>query len=237
MFTSSYNAVLSYVEPIAFLKTPGIRKKLRQLAICVVGLAIFAFSIAPAAYAQKKLLFHSVPTQFIAALGDPQASFGSGVENWAIWRKDPGPRGVWLKSYDKLAERGGISPAGWQQDNSDWWLDENGIIMEQPVFSVPPGKYLVTGDREVTTVLVVHPKTSDGKQFWELANGAKLYDVTHLPCRSARYTPLEGGESCTPANADQSQFPVTPGGLMPGVSGCAKQDYAVLFVIGIAVDQ
>ena len=26
---------------------------------------------------------------------------------------------------------------------------------------------------------------------WELDSGATLYDVTHLPCRSARYTPKE----------------------------------------------
>ena len=34
-----------------------------------------------------------------------------------------------------------------------------------------------------------------------------LYDVTHLPCRSARYTPVEGG-TCTPAQANQKDFPV-----------------------------
>ena len=39
--------------------------------------------------------------------------------------------------------------------------------------------------------------------------------------------------SLTRAQADQSRFPVKPGGLMPPVTGCAKQDYAVLFVIGI----
>ena len=36
---------------------------------------------------------------------------------------------------------------------------------------------------QVTTVLTVH---KDGR--WELDKGT-LYDVTHLPCRSARYTP------------------------------------------------
>ena len=34
-----------------------------------------------------------------------------------------------------------------------------------------------------------------------------LYDVTHLPCRSARYTPAEGG-TCTPAQANPKDFPV-----------------------------
>ena len=51
------------------------------------------------------------------------------------------------------------------------------------------GKYLVTGGREVTTTLTVH---ADGK--WELADGATLYAVTHLPCRTARYTTAAGSE-------------------------------------------
>jgi hypothetical protein len=43
-------------------------------------------------------------------------------------------------------------------------------------------QYVVTSDREATTVLTVF---EDGA--WELQKGI-LYDVTHLPCRSARYT-------------------------------------------------
>ena len=101
--------------------------------------------------------------------------------------------------------------------------------------TVPPGKYVVTGDREVTTVLTVHPTDKNGDRRWELANGAKLYDVTHLPCRSARYTPATSENSCSPANAPKSAFRVTPGAPMPPVEGCHKQDYAVLFVIGVAV--
>ena len=31
-------------------------------------------------------------------------------------------------------------------------------------------------------------------------------------------------------------FPVAPGGPMPPVEGCNKQDYEVLIVIGMAVD-
>ena len=70
----------------------------------------------------------------------------------------------------------------------------------------------------------------DGK--WELSKG-KLYDVTHLPCRSALYTPATAGAACTPAQARPADFPVKPGAAMPAVSGCAKQDYAVLFVVGV----
>ena len=64
---------------------------------------------------------------------------------------------------------------------------------------------------------------------WSLKEG-KLFDVTHLPCRSALYTP--GGGTCTPEKANRKDFPVTPGAAMPDVTGCARQDYAVLFVLG-----
>jgi hypothetical protein len=74
---------------------------------------------------------------------------------------------------------------------------------------------------------------SDGTVRWELEDGATIYDVTHLRCRSARYTPASGN-SCSPAKAQMSAFPVAPGGVMPPVEGCNKQDYAVLIVIGVA---
>jgi len=105
--------------------------------------------------------------------------------------------------------------------------------METPEFPMPAGTFAVTGDRETTSVLTVHPKGADGKQRWELADGATLYDVTHLRCRSAVYTPAQAGGSCTPTQARQSDFPVEPGAAMPPVTGCAKQDYQVLIVIGI----
>ena len=97
--------------------------------------------------------------------------------------------------------------------------------MPPPSFPVPPGRYVVTGGREVTTVLTIR----DGGA-WKLDNG-ELYDVTHLPCRSARYTPNADGGS--PKTAKISDFPVRPGAQMPSVPGCDKQDYAVLFVIGV----
>jgi hypothetical protein len=137
---------------------------------------------------------------------------------------------------------GGVAPASWEFDGDDWWLDENGIIMEKPEFSVPAGKYIVTGDREAMAMLTIHPMDEKGVQGWELANGATLYDVTHLPCRTARYTPLTGNDAgsaadvCSPASAKRSDFPVTPGGPMPPVDGCHKLDYAVLFIVAEAVD-
>jgi hypothetical protein len=180
--------------------------------------------------------FKPIPTQYIAALGDPGASLGTGAESWGLWRLDPGPRGVELSSYETLKAEGGVTPAQWQFDGSDWWLEEHGLIMEQPEFPIPPGRYVVTGGRKVTAVLTVHPKGNDGVQHWELDNGATLYDVTHLRCRSARYTPAAGGNSCSPAKAQMTAFPVAPGGPMPPVEGCNKQDYEVLIVIGMAVD-
>jgi hypothetical protein len=65
------------------------------------------------------------------------------------------------------------------------------------------------------------------------ADGATLYDVTHLGCRSARYTPATGNNSCSPENVRTTGFPVNPGEAMPAVNGCRKQDYAVLIVIGL----
>ncbi|MEJ2177646.1 MAG: hypothetical protein P8Y12_06780 [Gammaproteobacteria bacterium] len=179
--------------------------------------------------------FKSIRTQFIAALGDPASSSGSGAESWGLWRLDPGPRGVRLDNYERLKAEGGVAPAQWQFDSEDWWLEENGLIMEKPDFPLPPGKYVVTGDREMLTVLTVFPKDGAGTQRWELADG-NLYDVTHLPCRSARYTPASSDISCSPAKAPKDEFRVSPGAVMPSVEGCNKQDYAVLFVIGVALD-
>lgn len=203
------------------------------------GAAVTATAIlSPAAFAQSVLIdgtrFRRIPTQFIAALGARDATSGHNAQHWGLWRKDPGPRGVRLERFGQLLAAGGTAPANWTFDDTDWWLEEHGLIMEQPEFPLAPGKYFVTGDREATAVLTVDAAGADGNQHWALADGPTLYDVTHLRCRSARYTPAEGQASCSPAKARQSQFPVAPGGVMPAVDGCAKQDYAVLFVIGVA---
>ena len=180
--------------------------------------------------------FKRISTQFIAALGDPDATSGSNAQLWGVWHQDPGPRGVRLSGYDRLKAAGNIAPAQWKFDSADWWLEEHGLIMEKPDFPISSGKYLVTGDREATTVLTVHPVKKDGTQDWELDNGVTLYDVTHLACRSARYTPATSEESCSPAKAHITAFPVAPGGEMPPVESCNKQDYTVLLVIGVALE-
>lgn len=198
-------------------------------------------ALAPAALAQTasdsrqgQISFKRIRTQFIAALGDPLSTSGSNAQSWGLWRLDPGPRGVRLERYERL-KAAGVAPAGWEFDSADWWLEEHGLIMEQPEFPLPPGQYLVTGDREATAALTVHPADRDGAQHWELGNGATIYDVTHLRCRSGRYTAADG-RSCSPAQAPTAAFPVTPGAAMPPVEGCSKQDYAVLIVIGMAVE-
>ena len=197
-------------------------------AAAAAAAAIPAGAWAAVDYSQ----FKRVPTQYIAALAEPKAKSGNNAETWGLWRQDPGPRGVRLSSYERLASAG-VAPAGWKFDKSSWWLEEHGLIMETPEFPMPAGIFVVTGDRETTSVLTVHPKGADGKQRWELADGATLYDVTHLRCRSAVYTPAQAGGACTPTQARQDDFPVAPGAAMPPVSGCAKQDYQVLIVIGI----
>jgi len=187
------------------------------------------------AAAETQTKFRRIPTQFIAALGDPDATSGSGAHRWGLWRQDPGPRGVRLNRYERLEAADGVAPARWKFDSTDWWLEEHGLIMEPPEFPLAPGKYLVTGDRETTAVLTVHTTESDGTRRWELDNGATLYDVTHLACRSARYTPATSETSCSPAKAQIAAFPVAPGAAMPLVEGCNKLDYTVLLVIGVPV--
>lgn len=177
------------------------------------------------------------PIQFIAALGDPESATGTGAEQWGIWTKDPGPRGVTLSQIDRVRTvKKGETPYGWKFDDADWYVEEHGLIMEKPRGGdggsgelIKPGKYIVTGDRQVTTVLTVSPPDATGAMKWTLGAG-KLFDVTHLPCRTGRYT----GAGCSPAAARQSDFPVKPGALMPEVPGCNKVDYAVLFVLGVA---
>jgi hypothetical protein len=126
-----------------------------------------------------------------------------------------------------------MAPARWEFDNTDWWLEEHGVIMESPQFPLPPGRYLVTGGRGVTTVLTVRPPDEVGDSRWDLGDDVTLHDVTHLACRSARYRPATGQGSCSPSNAQEAAFPVKPGETMPPVVGCTKQDYSVLFVIGV----
>jgi len=207
----------------------------RAARIAWPGLAIAALlALLPPAFAADdyRSRFKPVPTQYIAALADPQATFGDNAQTWGLWRVDPGPRGVRLDDYDELLAANGVAPANWRFDESGWWLEENGLIMEAPEFPLPPGEYLVTGGRKVLSALIVHPPDEHGNSRWELEHGATLHDVTHLGCRSALYTPANAADACTPRNAPRNAFRVAPGAAMPPVAGCDKQDYSVLIVIG-----
>ena len=209
------------------------KRRHRLLAALAVLVAVSQIAYAADDYRSR---FKPVPTQYIAALADPAANSGNNAQTWGLWRVDPGPRGVNLDEYDDLLEAGGVAPADWRFDGADWWLEENGLIMEQPQFPLPPGDYLVTGGRKVLSVLTVYPADENGNSRWELEHGASVYDVTHLGCRSARYTPAAGDGSCSPAQAPRDAFRVAPGAPMPPVEGCNKQDYAVLIVIGRPIE-
>ena len=211
----------------------------RRATLSTLSTALLMPKIASAADEKPKRSFRRYPSiRFISALGDPKSSSGTGSELWGLWRDDPGPRGVYLKDYERrLKSNNNVAPAGWTFDPTDWWVEEHGLIMSTPEplprksinkdtkEIVAEKQYVVTGDREVTTVLTVRDNGT-----WELEKGT-LYDVTHLPCRSAAYR----GDTCAPQNADLKSFPVKPGAEMPVIKGCEKQDYAVLFVLGEVV--
>lgn len=237
MFTYS-ETNRAQLGPLPARRTAGVARRPMDCISLAIGLLLTIAVLSQGVQAANDLpVFKRIPTQFIAALGKADATSGTGAETWGLWRRDPGPRGVWLTNYDvQLKAAGGVAPARWKFDIEDWWLDENGLIMEKPVFPVPPGKYIVTGDREKVAMLTVYPGDENGAQRWELGDDATLYDVTHLPCRTARYTPAAGVTSCSPANAPRAAFKVTPGAPMPPVDGCIKQDYAVLFIVAEAVD-
>jgi len=215
----------------------------RNLIYNVVGAGLLAASGVSATYLFQSSVytpsgFTRIPTKFIAALGDSKANEGQNAKSWGLWAVDPGPRGVWLKDYSTTfgAESNNPTrraPSGWIFDPNSWWLEEHGLIMESPTFPLPAGRYLVTGGRMVTTGLTI---SQDG--MWKLDDGNSLYDVTHLPCRSAVYTPNDNdsgiGVVGSPLTANPRDFPVAPGAEMPKVTGCTKQDYAVLFVVGKA---
>lgn len=204
----------------------------RQIGLAVVSSAMMWTAVP--VYAEAT--FSRIPTQYIAALGNPKATSGTDAETWGLWAIDPGPRGVEIEDFADLTGNGDVAPEGWKFDRSVWWLEEHGLIMEAPSFPLPAGQYVVTGGREVTTVLTVEEPDAMGKQAWSLADAASIYDVTHFGCRAALYTEREVGKSCSPDKAPLSVFPLTPGTVMPAVEGCSKQDYQVLIVIGMMVD-
>jgi hypothetical protein len=208
--------------------------KLTRRQWLVSTLGVFATAIASPLVAQVKI--RRVQTQYIASLALGNAMSGTGAQTWGLWRVDPGPIGVWLRFYQLLQKAGNIAPAGWRFDINDWWLDENGLIMKAPEFPMPAGKYYVTNGEDQVSLLTVEQPDSSGEQAWSLSDDKTIADVTHGPCRSARYTPIDATETCSPINADLQAFPLKPGESPPLVSGCERKEYAVLIVFGYPVE-
>ena len=61
----------------------------------------FFFAIFPCCISLSLFLSLSFSLLSKPKSGDPNANSGAGAENWGLWRKDPGPRGVRLYNYDK----------------------------------------------------------------------------------------------------------------------------------------
>ena len=204
-------------------------------ALCRLSLVTTISAVLASGTAQAEATYVRGDTQYIAALGATSATSGDDASTWGFWAVDPGPRGVWIDDYPALLQNAGVAPDGWQFDSAAWWLEEHGLMMEAPSFPLPPGQYVVTGGREVTSVLTIAAPDPAGKQAWSLLNNASLYDVTHLGCRAAVYT-AKSGQSCTPDKTNTDVFPMSPDISMPDVEGCAKQDYQVLIVTGMMVE-
>ena len=201
----------------------------RQLLTSALG--FLASTLASPILAQTKI--RRIQAQYIAALAPEGTTSGMGAETWGIWKVDPGPIGVWLRFYQALQKAGNIAPAGWRFDIDDWWLDENGLIMKAPEFPIPAGQYYVTNGEENISLLTVEQPDADGKQAWSLSDDKTISDVTHGPCRSARYTPAGETGTCSPEYADRTAFPLKPGEAPPVVSGCNRESYAVLIVFAV----
>ena len=177
--------------------------------------------------------YRGIPNQYIAVLAPEGATSGTGAEMWGLWSEDPGPIGVWLPFYQRLREAGSIGPTGWRFDIDDWWLDENGLIMKTPEFPMPAGQYFVTNGEENISLLTVDEPDETGAQTWSLDNDKTVADVTHGPCRSARYTPIGETTTCSPEDADVEVFPLPLGDSPPMVEGCNRKEYAVFIVFGV----
>ena len=198
------------------------------------ALGILVASITSPVLSQTKI--RRIQTQYIATLAPAGATSGIDAETWGIWTVDPGPIGVWLRFYQTLRKAGNIAPSGWRFNVDDWWLDENGLIMKAPQFPIPARQYYVTNGEEHISLLTVEQADSDGKQAWSLSDGKTIADVTHGPCRSARYTPEGESGTCSPANANREAFPLKPGEAPPPVLGCNRDQYSVLIVFGFPVE-
>lgn len=200
----------------------------------VSSLGLMATALSSPLFAQTQI--RRIAPQYIATLAPSGATSGTGAETWGLWRVDPGPIGVWLRFYQLLQKAGNLAPAGWRFDIDDWWLDENGLIMKAPEFPMPAGNYYVTNGEDHISLLTVEKPDANGEQAWSLSDEKTIGNVTHGPCRSARYTPEGNSATCSPANANRDAFPLKLGEIPPPVDGCNRKQYAVLIVFGLPIE-
>ena len=85
-------------------------------ALLAMGVLMIMAALGQSAHAkgEGQTKFKRISTQFIAALGDPDATSWSGAQSWGLWRLDPSPRGVWLDSHEQLKAADGVAPAQWK---------------------------------------------------------------------------------------------------------------------------
>ena len=204
------------------------RRRFLTTALGTMG----ALAVPPAS---GQLYYQRTPTQYIAALADPSATSGNNAETWGWWSRDPGPFGVPLSYYDRIQQMGGRGPGGWGFDLDDWWLDENGILMEPPEFPMPAGAFYVTNGEGSYALLTVSDADDGGHKAWSL-NRLNIGGVTHGPCRAGRYSPVGATGTCAPDIIDQAIFPLPLGAEPPAVRGCNMVEYEVLIIFGVPVD-
>ncbi len=115
-----------------------------------IGSLMLAVHASGADLSKFKILLEP---QYIAALGEPVATSGNSAQSWGLWSQDPARAVASWTATLQLKADGGVAPAQWKFDAADWWLEEHGLIIGgSSTFPLPPGRYLVTGDRKVTTV-------------------------------------------------------------------------------------
>ena len=96
--------------------TPRLIRRLCLVTVLLVTIVAVAQPVHAAGEGQTK--FPRIATQFIAALGDPGATSGSGAQSWGLWPLDPGPRASELNRYQRLKDSGGVAPARWKFDDT-----------------------------------------------------------------------------------------------------------------------
>ncbi len=83
--------------------TRSTQRLIRRACLATVLLVMIAAVAQPVhAAGGGQTKFKRISTQFIAALGDPGATSGSGAQSWGLWPLDPGPRGVELNQLSTV---------------------------------------------------------------------------------------------------------------------------------------